>query len=363
MINVISNQIIVSHSDMPEARLALDFHRTLRVGDVGRANKLPPNLRTFPLLPVTGRVAEKMGPKHAERGGVVLPMYQAEAMYIAFSQSAGERRPSSWPFAIKVMAGKLSAVTGKPYEPGLREGDYCVAPKQPWIDGFVTESGIVKQFIAAPLGSGVTVEGQLTGEETFGGFQIEVYPMKAEVYEARFPRRPEPAFRSRGATRGGNLESFGGDGVLRSYAGYDGSEPRIAKTASVQTMGMAAGGSIEQQIFADEFGIDAWDLTRADRVFVHLLNSLAWETVTGQRPPATPATPERYKSEGYAWFDYYVEGAATLGGNSALSGVKSAADMAALGGPDILPDNGDTMPAKVVSIPAKPQGNVPPGAW
>jgi hypothetical protein len=360
MINVVNGQIVVSHSDMPEARLALDFRRTLRVGDVGKTSELPPNLGNFPLLPVTGRVAEKMGPKHAERGGVVLPMYQAEALWIDFRPSTGERRPSAWPFAIKVMAGKLSAVTGKPYEAGLREGDYCVAPKQLWIDGFATESGLVKQFIAAPLGSGVTVEGQLTGEEAFGGLQIETYPMKAEFYEARFPRRPEPTFRSR-------AESFGGDGggVLRSYTSYSGEEPRILKTASVQTMGMAAGGAIEQQIFADEFGLDAWDLTRGDRVFVHLLNALAWETVTGQRPPASPATPERYKREGYAWFDYYVEGAATLGGDAALSGVKSAAEMAALGGPNILPDNEDTTPAKVVSIPipSKPQGNIPPGAW
>jgi hypothetical protein len=41
----------------------------------------------------------------ARRGGVIMPLYQAEAMWIAFI-----RDPRSYPCAIKIAAGKVNAV-------------------------------------------------------------------------------------------------------------------------------------------------------------------------------------------------------------------------------------------------------------
>ena len=40
--------------------------------------------------------------------------------------------------------------------------DYFEVPEQPWLDGFCTGSGVVRQFVAMPLGSGYTVEEQVT---------------------------------------------------------------------------------------------------------------------------------------------------------------------------------------------------------
>jgi hypothetical protein len=42
-----------------------------------------------------------------------------------------------------------------------------------------------------PLGAGYSAEEQLTGEAEYGGLQMLVYPMKAEVFERRFPKREE----------------------------------------------------------------------------------------------------------------------------------------------------------------------------
>ena len=50
--------------------------------------------------------------------------------------------------------------------------DYVVVPDQPWIDGYNVGKDIVKQFVAAPLGQGYTVEEQLKSEAEVGGIQI-----------------------------------------------------------------------------------------------------------------------------------------------------------------------------------------------
>jgi hypothetical protein len=127
------------------------------------------------------------------RGGVVMPMWQAEAMWIHFAGALGDTA-SGYPFAVKIATGKINAVTGQAWaEPLQREPqDYVVTPRQPWLDGYCVEKGIIRQFVAMPLGQGYTVEEQLTGAAEHGGLQIVAYPMKAEVYE-RLQRKPEMA--------------------------------------------------------------------------------------------------------------------------------------------------------------------------
>ena len=54
----------------------------------------------------------------------------------------------------------------------------------PGSTAYCVEKGIVRQFVAMPLGAGYTVEEQLTGAAEHGGMQFVAYPMKAERYEA-----------------------------------------------------------------------------------------------------------------------------------------------------------------------------------
>jgi hypothetical protein len=115
-------------------------------------------------------------------------MWQSEAMWLQFAPHTPHGHAHAWPFAIKVSTGKRSAVTGKPWSKMLREGDYCVVPEQPWLDGYVVEDGVVRQFVAAPLGMGVTAEEQITGKAEFGGLQIEMFPMLAAEFLKRWPK-------------------------------------------------------------------------------------------------------------------------------------------------------------------------------
>ena len=61
---------------------------------------LPPGLGNFPLRHVDDFA--DMAPAHwLERGGVMLPMYQAEAMWLLFSAGHDDERIVSYPFAFR----------------------------------------------------------------------------------------------------------------------------------------------------------------------------------------------------------------------------------------------------------------------
>ena len=87
-------------------------------------------------------------------GESFFPMYQAEAMWINLD---GE-----YPMAVKVAAGKIDALTGENWNNELskRPQDYLVVPEQPWLDGFCVGEGLIRQFVAMPLGEGYSAEEQ-----------------------------------------------------------------------------------------------------------------------------------------------------------------------------------------------------------
>lgn len=178
MIELIKDRLQFSFPKVhPQARMGISFKRTLRIPDDGNSYPLPPGFKNFPLRHVDDFGA-RVPADWNEHGGVMMPMYQSEAMWVNFN--AGE-----YPFAVKIAAGKINAVTGEDWENGLNDDpqDYMQIPQQPWLDGFCVEKGVVRQFVAMPLGEGYTAEEQLTGKAEFGGLQIIVYPMKREVYE------------------------------------------------------------------------------------------------------------------------------------------------------------------------------------
>ncbi|KAG1731510.1 uncharacterized protein EDB91DRAFT_1252148 [Suillus paluster] len=94
-----------------------------------------------------------------EKGGVFLAMYQREVMWLNFTSR-------KW-FAIRIFVG--GGITGEP-----------MVPDMPWLDGIATGSGMVKQFVTVPHGSGYSIEHQITGSETTGGIRLEVIPTEFE---------------------------------------------------------------------------------------------------------------------------------------------------------------------------------------
>ena len=283
--------------------LRVSFQRTLRIPDDGKKYPLPPGLGNFPLRRVDD-YADKVPAEWLERGGVFLPMFQREAMWLLMSGA-------SWkPRAVKVAVGKVCALTGKPWSEELHENkqDYIVSPPQPWLDGIAAGKGMIRQFVAMPLGMGYTVEGQVTGEERFGGIQIKVVEPKA----GRFP--DEEPFDMLCC-----CEAAGPLGAFASAA----PAPKMAKRSRAGSMGLGAGGKMKQKIYPDPHGIETWDQDDSARVFIHIVNSEMWREITGEEPPATPVTARSYALHKLPWFDMYDEGTPTLDPSETLSGVKS----------------------------------------
>ncbi len=126
--------------------------------------------------------ADKLPDTWQTHGGVFIPMYQSEALWISFS--------GGYPCAVKIAAGKINAVSGKSWSNDLSDKpqDYAVIPDLPWLDGFNVSEDFIRQFVAMPLGEGYTAEEQVTGKAEHGGLQITVYPMKHDVYVEQFER-------------------------------------------------------------------------------------------------------------------------------------------------------------------------------
>jgi hypothetical protein len=167
----------------PDAHAKLEFQRTLRIPDDEKVYGLPAGLGCFPIRHVED-FSEKLDELTLRRGGVMMPMHRSEAMWIHFRRGGAISSRYAYPFAIKVAAGKVNALTGGAWSPTLcsEEQDYVVIPGQPWIDGFAVSKGIIRQFVAERLGDGFSAEEQLTGKAEFGGLQIIAYPMKVERY-------------------------------------------------------------------------------------------------------------------------------------------------------------------------------------
>jgi len=339
--SVQNGSVIFTHG---EDRFTVTFKRTLRVPESGNTYALPPDMGNFPVKRVED-YKDKVPAKWLEHGGVFLPMWQREAMWMSFSCS---RRP----FACKVAAGKVNAISGKTWKkelaPANEEGsndprqDYCVAPTQRWIDGFNTGSGAIKQFVAMPLGQGYTVEGQVTGKEEFGGIQIMAVPPKDGLLMPK-PRPQQVIMRAKPASSFG-LESLGGpmigaslNSAGSSYSASVGTTPigdsymefsssdAVMRSAipTAAEMGLAAGGSIEQKIYPDPHGLDTWDEKASGRLFVHIVNSEMYEQITGEKPPKSPVTAATYASYGYPWFKVWDAEFGDVSASDTLSGVKT----------------------------------------
>ena len=280
---------------------ALNFQRTLRIPDDGGTYPLPPGLGTFPICRIE-EYKERVPGTWAEHGGVFIPMYQREALWISFQSRYWK------PNAVKIAVGKVNAVSGKPWDQNLLpdENDYLVCPPQPWLDGINAGEGYIRQFVAMPLGMGYTVEAQVTGEEKFGGIQIIAYEPKPGKFSDEPPQSSRVAYRL--------APSAMADMAMGAMAG--GAE-----------MGLAAGGKMKQKIYPDPHGLDTWDQNKFGRIYVHIVNSLMYREITGQEPPATPVTAKLYTQYGLPWFDLYDDQMGDISAPADLKKVKTVKEM------------------------------------
>jgi len=266
-------------------RFSVAFQRTLRVPADGSTYPLPPALGRLPVTAVE-TLGERAPGGIRERGGFVVPLYQREALWLAFD--------GAWwkPNAVQVGVGGVNAISAEPWEEGLR-GDpqnYLVCPDQLWLDGINAGQGFVRQFVAVALGSGATVEGRLTEAERVGGIQLRVYEPKPGRLPDEPPKRPGPPLEGRPQA-----------------------SPRL---------GLAAGGRLRQKIYPDPHGLDAWDPGSAVSISIQLVNSDQYRALTGREPPPSPVSAASYTEHGLPWFELYDEAAADIAASERLAGIE-----------------------------------------
>lgn len=274
------------------AHFALSLQRTLRIPDDGRRYPLPPGLGAFPLLKVE-EYRDSVPQQWLKQGGVFIPMYQREALWLGF-------RAAAWkPNAVKVLVGDINAITGtkEEYDVFCRTPqNYLVCPPQPWLDGINSGVESVRQFVAMPLGQGYTVEAAISHSEQLGGIQVIVFDAKP----GRFPDTPP-----------------------QPDAAADG---RTCRPQASPALGIAAGGSMRQKIYPDPYPQDVWDTDNYGFIFIHIVNSELYREITGLDPPATPIDAKTYSASGLPWFDLYDEELGDVPASEILEEIKSIAE-------------------------------------
>ncbi|MFE5032635.1 hypothetical protein [Streptomyces sp. NPDC056683] len=320
--------------------VAVRFVRTLRLPETG-THPLPPGLGEFPVRRVSD-YPDTVPQEWRARGGVMLPVYLREAMWLSFAGTAE-------PAALQVGVGKVCAVSGEPWRDRLSRNpqNYLVLPRQPWLDGINSGKGTVRQFVAVPLGLGATVEGQVTGEEVWGGVQLQSFTLRdgplAEWRRAerlRQERLRQERLRGPGAAGG-----YGA--ALPMMSALPAPAPGAAPAAGPAGMGLGVGGSMRQEVYEDDRPPGDWAETPAGRVFVHLVTPPQWQRITGEAPPPSPVDRAAYTRAGLPWYDYYDQDAQDLAAADTLEAVKPVGDW--LGNdlePWQQPDPGQVVPLK-----------------
>lgn len=253
-------------------RFSVSFQCTLRVPDDGNIYPLPPGLGAFPIHSVLD-YWNRVPPSWRSQNSYFISMYQREALWLGFDGAMWK------PNAVKVAIGKVNVISGQAWDTALyiQPQNYIVCPNQPWLDGINAGQNMIRQFVAMPLGSGLTVEAQVSGAEEFGGIQILAYEPKPGRFSDQPPER-SPEVRGLAASLPMSTE-----------------------------MGLSAGGKMLQKIYPDRYGVDTWDLTNFGSLVVHIVNSEQYRELTNLEPPLTPITAQSYTQYGLLWFSPYDE--------------------------------------------------------
>lgn len=285
--------------------LRLGLQRTLRVPTRGGPYPLPPALGRLDVW--SGAALE--GPERPPADFVV-PLHLHEALWLQFRGRAPEQH------AVRAAAGGVDALTGEPWGLALQAvpQNYIVCPYQPWLDGFRTGRGLVRQFVAARRGTGESVEHRLTGADT-GGLTVACYR----------PASPLPALASAKPSRGRDLA-------------------------------LGAGGHIQQRLYPDPYGPDpyggsVWQPEPTSVVTIRLIDAVDFAAQFGIVVPPSPIDAATYTRFGLPWFALDDAARGDADAAPALASLESTPPLGSEAAPDEA--NAPIEPGVVKRIPPR----------
>lgn len=308
--------------------LELTLHRTVRVPEGRQPANLPPSLGRMDLFRVSDYT--KNCPKHWEKNAFFACLHDTEAMWMSF-------HPTNGPVAILVGAGGINALTGEKLGTTLEKDNYCVAPPQPWLDGWKDKDGTVYQFVATPYkkGEGITVAEQLIGKESkTGAIGVAIFEPKdrAALKTKILPHEwnTSSMLGGGGSTHYNGIKGQSVNCSVSNYATTDslgetekGYKPSGALTRSLKSfseMGVGKGGKIIQKIYPDPHGLDVWREKPEGTLGLYLVNAMVFESITGIKTPV-PVGHETYDG---AWFGMHDKQEGDVSGTDKFTGLKSA---------------------------------------
>ncbi|ROW06300.1 hypothetical protein VPNG_08084 [Cytospora leucostoma] len=322
--DVLSVQRILPASMIPQG-VTVAFQRTVRVPDNDCTSALPPDLGYFPIYK-TQDYASRLPPGIVRDGGVFIPMYQKEAMWVRFHATS--------PFMVKIYVGGVNAISGenaseseqtREHRAALRSmgcsiQDYVVVPSQLWLDGVAIDAGVVRQFVAMPVSQGYTVEAQLTGSDVLGGMQIEITPAMRKAVTASYQIFVTTLSGKTIAVPCGPEYSLSD---VKSYESTLYLSLRLRGGNPDHQLGIAPGGLINQQVRADNYNPKDWLRGLTFSFPVHILNSEAFRAITGTNPPPSPIDAKTYAQAGLPFFELYEEEESGIFGFESFDALKS----------------------------------------
>ena len=104
---------------------------------------------------------------------------------------------------------------------------------------------------------------------------------------------------------------------------------------------------MRQEIYDDPYDLADWQLESDGRCFVHLCNSMVWQSFTGSAPPYPAPTAKSYTHAGLPWFEYYDDSKTAIDGSATLSKLESVAQQSAAKSEAVLPENESVTPENV----------------
>ena len=270
MIELSHDQLTFSFPDVhPDARLVIEFQRTLRIPHGGGDMPRLPSLGPYPLYSIAD-YAHRVPNHWASYGGAMLPMYQSEAMWLSFRPAYSVAHQAFYPFAVKIGVGGVDAVGGQRWSDGIHQWpqDFLVITHQSWLGGYQTGNDGIRQFVAMPLGFGYLPDDSPGSPHRFGRLQLVIYPMGAQSFRARYPL---DAWQR-------HLENI----VF----------PPATQQSEHGVLSPGADALERQSIEEGLFPLADWDVLSPGSYTLHLANSLHWCAITGGPPPMGPARLE-----------------------------------------------------------------------